>query len=86
VTDKLVINAETGESAVVPLTIEEQAEYDANVPVAVEFSRVAEIRAAIKALEMQVTPRRLRDAVLTEEGKAWLQNIEDQIAVERAKI
>ena len=41
---------------------------------------------AISVLESQVTQRRLREAALTDEGKAWLQNIEDQIAAERARV
>lgn len=40
----------------------------------------------IAALEGQVTQRRLRDAALTDEGKAWLQGIEDQIAVLRGAL
>ncbi len=34
---------------------------------------------AISQLEQQVTPRRIREAVLTEEGKLWLDNIDSQI-------
>lgn len=40
----------------------------------------------IRNLEASVTPRRLREAVLTEEGKAWLANVESQIATLRASI
>ena len=40
----------------------------------------------IRNLEASVTPRRLREAVLTEEGKAWLANIESQIATLRQSI
>jgi len=43
------------------------------------------VMAEIDRLEAQVTQRRLREAALTDEGKAWLQNIEDQIAAERAR-
>jgi len=41
---------------------------------------------AIASLEAQITQRRLREATLTDEGKAWLQDIEDQIAIERVKL
>jgi hypothetical protein len=37
-------------------------------------------------LEAAVTPRRLRDAVLTEDGKAWLTNKEQAISAERSKL
>lgn len=40
----------------------------------------------IRSLEASVTPRRIREAVLTEEGKIWLANIEAQIAVLRQSI
>lgn len=38
----------------------------------------------IEALERTVTPRRLREAILTPGGKVWLQNKEDDIAALRA--
>jgi len=67
------------------LTDEEQAMIDAKR--AAKKSDLARRQAliAIKNLEAQVTQRRLREAALTDEGKAWLQNIEDQIAAERAR-
>lgn len=37
----------------------------------------------IRNLEALITPRRLREAVLTPEGKAWLEGIEAQIAALR---
>lgn len=37
----------------------------------------------IRDLEAQVTPRRLREAVLTPEGKAWLEGIDAQISALR---
>jgi len=40
----------------------------------------------IWTLEAAVTPRRLRDAHLTEDGKTWLTNQEKLIADERAKL
>jgi len=41
---------------------------------------------AIRNLEASVTPRRLREAVLTEEGKIWLANVDSQIATLRQSI
>lgn len=38
----------------------------------------------IAALELQITPRRVREAMLTPEGKAWLQSKESQIAALRS--
>jgi len=40
----------------------------------------------IRRLEELETPTRLAEAVLTEEGKAWLQANRDLIAAERAKL
>lgn len=40
----------------------------------------------IAALESQVTQRRLREAVLSLEGGAWLQSIETQIATLRSTL
>lgn len=37
-------------------------------------------------LEAQQTPRRLREAALSDEGKAWLQNLEHQIASKRMQL
>ncbi len=37
-------------------------------------------------LETAVTPRRMRDSVLTADGKTWLDDQEKLIAVERAKL
>ena len=69
----------------VALTAEEEAVLDAKEAVYEADKPRRAALAAIAALEAQVTQRRLREAALTDEGKAWLQNIEDQIAAERAK-
>ena len=42
--------------------------------------------AEIERLEQLETPTRIAEAVLSEEGKAWLQANRDLIAVERAKL
>lgn len=43
-------------------------------------------RAEIQRLEQLETPTRIAEAVLTEEGKAWLQANRDLIAIEKAKL
>ncbi len=45
----------------------------------------ADINAQILALEATVTQRRLREALLTDEGKTWLADTEAQIASLRAQ-
>lgn len=40
----------------------------------------------IMVLEAAVTPRRMRDSVLTADGKTWLDDQEKLIAVERGKL
>lgn len=45
-----------------------------------------ELLLEIVALESQQTPRRLREASLTEEGHQWLENLEQQITALRAQI
>ena len=37
-------------------------------------------------LESTITPRRAREALLTEAGKAWLADVDSQIAILRAQI
>ena len=44
------------------------------------------IMAEITALESLQTRRRVREASLSEEGRAWLQNLENQIAAKRAEL
>ena len=45
-----------------------------------------EAQQEITRLESEITPRRLRDSVLTSDGKTWLENKEKEIGVERAKL
>ena len=40
----------------------------------------------IIGFEAEVTPRRIRDSVLTADGKTWLTNKEAEIAAERSKL
>ena len=44
------------------------------------------ILAQITALEATVTQRRLRESVTTVDGKAWLSNVDTQIAALRAQL
>ena len=46
----------------------------------------AEILSQISALEFTVTNRRLREAALTDAGKAWLENVDAQITALRAQL
>ncbi len=51
-----------------------------------EIDTSIDVMSQITALEGQITQRRIREAVLTPEGKAWLQSIEDQIKTLRTKL
>lgn len=55
-------------------------------PAAIEARRKAGVLAQIADMEAQQTPRRIREAALTEEGKAWLEGLDAQIAVLRAQL
>ena len=59
-------------------------EYSAGEP-APYLDPNASIDAQILALEATVTRRRLREAALTEAGRAWLADLDAQIAVLRAQ-
>ena len=45
-----------------------------------------DLKAKIAALESSVTPRRLRESVLTSEGKKWLEDLDLEIAEIRAEL
>jgi hypothetical protein len=55
-------------------------------PPDMKAERIIQIRIDIANLEAQQTDRRVREAALTDTGKAWLQNLEDQIAAKRAEL
>jgi hypothetical protein len=57
----------------------ETAEHDAE-----KFTHT--VLGEIRRLEGMVTARRIRDAMVSDEGKAWVANIEDKIKVERDKL
>jgi len=79
--DVIEVNVQTGARSERNYTADERANIER---MAAEEAAKAPLT-AIRTLERQVTQRRLREAALTDEGKAWLQNIEDQIAAERAR-
>ncbi|NLG06031.1 MAG: hypothetical protein GX567_19715 [Clostridia bacterium] len=56
---------------------------DTRDPVAAVRSQV---QARIDAIEAQITPRRLREAVLTPEGAVWLAEREAEIAALREQL
>jgi hypothetical protein len=85
-TFRIEVNAETGDARQVPLTGAELAEIEAARPaLAAEAARRA-ILAEIAALEATVTNRRLREAALTEAGKAWLADVDARIAMLRGTL
>lgn len=44
------------------------------------------VKEQISVLESTITPRRLREATLTDAGKTWLADVDSQIAVLRATL
>jgi|GEM_PF-3438614 len=69
----------------VPLTAAEIAELEARDAADAARAHNAALDAQIAALEATQTPRRMRDAALTEAGKTWLADLEEQIAALRAQ-
>ena len=49
-------------------------------------SPVPTVQENITALEATITPRRLRESVLTDAGKTWLVSVDSQIAALRATL
>ena len=64
---------------------ETQAEKDASVIAVAKELADAPYR-AIAQLESSITPRRLRDALANDEGKAWVAAVEANIETERGKL
>lgn len=52
----------------------------------IETPVVPTILRQIYILEEQITPRRIREAIKGPVGKAWLDNLDDQIATLRAQL
>lgn len=79
------VNVTTGERTETLMTQQEEAAALASAAqYAIDAPKIA-IRQQIAALEAQVTNRRIREAIRGQ-GKAWLDNIDDQIAALRAQL
>jgi len=70
----------------VPLTADEEARYKAEAAQILADAPKVAAQAEINRLEALETPRRLAEAVLSDEGKAWLTANRDKIATERGKL
>jgi len=71
----------------VPLTSEEEAARDAEEAAVLADQPRLNALAEIARLEATITPRRLREAMLgNAEAIAFIQGVEDDIAIERAKL
>ena len=81
---KVIAGKDGGET--VELTDEENAEIDAREQEWANGQISRDALVAIADLEAEITPRRMREALLSEEGKTWLTNKESEIATERAKL
>ena len=81
-----LVNAATGEVTEVELTAEEIAEHEAALSAHEAKEPHREALTAIQSLESEITPRRIREAVLTAEGKAWLDAQEKAIELQRNKL
>lgn len=51
-----------------------------------EKTRAEILKEEISNLEEQQTPRRMREAALTDFGKSWLKNLNDKIEAKRAEL
>ena len=80
-----VVSGPNGQETI-ELTKEENAERDAEESEWADEANKRNVISAIKKLERQETPRRLAEAVLSDEGKAWLTANRDKIATERNKL
>jgi len=70
----------------IPFTEEEEAARDAEEQAWADGATVREAQREIERLEALETPRRIAEAHLTDEGKAWIVANRDLIATERAKL
>lgn len=75
-----------GSYSLVDLTAEEIAEVQAREAAWMLEKARKDILAQIQDLEAQQTPRRIREATLTSEGKLWLDNAEAQISTLRTQL
>ena len=70
----------------VQFTAAEETARDAQEKVAKEARPRRNAMTEINRLENTVTPRRLRDALASDEGKTWVSDVEALIAVESTKL
>jgi len=70
----------------ITLTAEEEAEVHTRRAASLAEAPKREAKEAINTLEASLTPRRLREAILTDEGKVWLQDTDNQITELRKQI
>lgn len=90
---KTVVDAETGVVSEVPWDDDDHAAHQADMAEAEARKAAAEaaaphraILAQIAILEAKETPRRLAEAVLSDAGKAWLEDNRAQIAALRSEL
>ena len=70
----------------VVMSAEEEAEIRAEWAAAESLRPTQDILKQITTLESTITPRRQREAILTEEGRTWLEGVEEQIAILRNQL
>lgn len=68
------------------LTIPEDIESIASSEAFINYQNQKEIKAEIVRLESEITIRRLSEAVLTEDGSAWLNSKQAEIAILRDQL
>lgn len=74
------------DGVLVDLTPEEREEISAQESAYLNGEQRRKAIAEIQFLEAQVTSRRLREALLTQEGAAWLAGTDGQIAALRGSL
>ena len=70
----------------VPFTSEEETARDAEEKAWSDSAPARTALGKIRKLEGGITSRRVRDSILTSDGKTWLTNKEAEIAAERSKL
>jgi len=70
----------------IQLTADEEQQRDAEEKAYADGAVRREALKEISRIEQTITRRRIRDSVLTADGKTWLDDQEKLIAVERAKL
>ena len=70
----------------IPFTPAEEIARDAKEKAWADGKATRNAMVEIEKLESSITPRRLRDALANDEGKAWVAAVEAKIATERGKL